>query len=801
MKPQTLMWSLVVVLAVAAGTTSCSGGDGSSAASGSALAITEKVSVVDATESGGSLSVGGIQPLSMGLKSLAIDTSLIDSSAAYFTDTADVFVEERSVDALNIVNEILCMIGQTGYQDMVNQGNYKAMIDVSQCESRDAASSSNSKNQSSGSNMPEYEFWTVNSTRQDNNSDHIVKVWVHESADEWEPEKIIHVRSIITEGVSDTNPYGLFTMYFKGVTANAGTQLFKGLLKTVESGGEIQVQFVDQGGFGTTLFQEAVTVARSDTSGNTGSGTIYTYEYNAFEGTTEVTFDIAYSQDYFLREAQAGSTFCLDRNDFNETVWRYGLYDSNGARVERTSGFPIKYTNGGSTYHGWIGYWGLWFPDDVTISDGDTVTKQTYSANGGSEDTYNVFISGGKLVKHTKKNLTLADVKNVPLDYNEWDGSNWTDYRSVWNGTSFVKNASRSETTNWMYQDLSPTVDIDLTNVPYSNLNFWSQSLGGRVEVLLDACNFNDNGTTQDWSDDSFSCTATDTTSVVSFVEDMVYPTDTVPDTFACFVSCPDPANLDSTNPYFDSSNIENQAVSPFAASYYSYAYSAGGMVLTYNGSSVATTASNNNYEWGINSGPIFSPTGTNLAKLACDYDPSTTCAWQAWNSLDEYYTWETGPNDWNMFTALQDPADDSFLTFQAPLSVKYVHAAAGSYQGTSFFLEYNGFGDLWGLPGKCVDEDTGVATECGSGTRWVPELIITDGSELLDLSDDTTTYLVKALEKEQQMKSVNASNCSALSTSTYTLPDLTDWVDPNIGTEPTIDGAPAVIGGVLQGQ
>ena len=799
MKAQKLIWGLVVVLAAAVGTTSCGGGDGSSAASGTALAITEKVSVVDATGSGGSLSDGGIQPLSIGLKSLAIDTSLIDSTAAYFTDSTDVFVEERSVDALNIVNEILCMIGQTGYQNMVNQGNYKAMIDVSQCESRDSASSGNSKNTSSGSNMPDYEFWTVNSARQDNNSDHIVKAWVHEGAEEFEPAKVIHVRSIITEGVSDTNPYGLFTMYFKGVTAVAGTQMFKGLLRTVESGDEVQIQFVDEGGFGTSVFQEAVTVARSDTSGNTGAGTIYTFEYNAFEGTSESTFDIAYNQDYFVREAQAGSTFCLDRNDFNETVWRYGLYDSDGARVERTSGFPIKYSSGGTDYHGWIGYWGLWFPDDITLTSGDTVAKQTYGSDGGSEDTYNVFISGGKLVKHTKKLLTLADVKNVPLDYNEWDGSNWTDYRAVWDGTNFVKNASRSNATEWMYKDLDPTVNIDLTNVPYSNLNFWSQSLGGRVEALLDSCNFSDNGTTQDWSDDSFSCTASDTTSVISFKQDMVYPTDTVPDTFACFVSCPDPANLDSTNPFLDSSNIENQAVSPSAASYYSYAYSTGGMVLTYNSSSVASTAANSNYQWGINSGPIFSPTGTNLARLACDYDSSSTCAWRAWNNLDEYYTWETGPNDWNRFTALQSPVDDSFLTFQAPLSVKYVHAAAGSYQGTSFFLEYNGFGDLWGLPGKCVDEDTGVATECGPGTRWVPELTITDGSELLDLANDSTTYLVKALEKEQQMKSVSASNCSALSTSTYTLPDIADWVDPDIGTEPSIDGAPAVIGGVLQ--
>lgn len=803
MKSRNLIWTLAVVLSFAVGATSCSLGDGSSSApSGSSLAITEKVSVVDAQASASSLSAGRIQPLSMNLKHLAIDTTTIDPGAAYFTDTAEVFVEERSVDALNIVNEILCMIGQSGYQDMVNSGSYKAMIDVTQCQSRDSASNdSSSKNQSSGSNMPEYEFWTVNSSRQDNNSPHIVKVWVHEAADDREPAKIIQVKSTITESVSDTNPYGLFTMNFKAVTANAGTQMFKGLLKTVEVGGEVEIQFADLGGFGDFTFQEAVTVSRADTSGNTGSGTIYSLEYNPFDGTTETTFNIAYNQNYFVREAQAGSTFCLDRNDFNESIWRYGLYNNSGARVERTSGFPIKYSSGGTDYPGWIGYWGLWFEDDITLTSGDTVSKQTYNANGGSEETYQVFISPGKLVKHTKKLLTLADITNVPLDYNEWDGLNWTDYLVNWDGSNFVKTASRSEATNWMYQDLTSPVNVTLTNLTNSGLNFWSQSLGGRVEVTLDACNFNNNGTTNDWSDDYYSCSASDTTSVISFIEDMVYPTDTVPDTFACFVSCPDPANLDSTSPMLDSSNIENQAVSPYAATYYSYAYSASEMVLSYNSTPVSTTTTDSSYQWGIMSGPMFAPTTTNLANLACEWDTSQTCAWQSWNSLDEYYTWETGPNDWNKFTALQNPTDSSFLTFQAPLSVKYTHAAAGTYQNASFFLEYNGFGDLWGLPGKCVDEDTGAETDCGPGTRWVPELSIPDGAEVVDLSDDTTTYLVKALEKEQQMKTVATSSCSALATTTYTLPDLSTWVDPDIGTEPAIDGAPAMIGGVLQSQ
>jgi hypothetical protein len=68
-------------------------------------------------------------------------------------------------------------------------------------------------------------------------------------------------------------------------------------------------------------------------------------------------------------------------------------------------------------------------------------------------------------------------------------------------------------------------------------------------------------------------------------------------------------------------------------------------------------------------------------------------------------------------------------------------------------------------------------------------------------------TYYVKSLEKEQRMRAVSASYCSALDITPYaalTLPDLSEFTDPttdsgSIGSEPPVSGAPAVIGGVLQ--
>ena len=58
----------------------------------------------------------------------------------------------------------------------------------------------------------------------------------------------------------------------------------------------------------------------------------------------------------------------------------------------------------------------------------------------------------------------------------------------------------------------------------------------------------------------------------------------------------------------------------------------------------------------------------------------------------------------------------------------------------------------------------------------------------------------IKALEKSQRMKQ-DPAGCSDLTASlvSYTLPTIADWVDPNIGDEPSVTTPPAVIGGIIQ--
>lgn len=795
------MTTLLVVISIALGLMLSGCGDGGSSSSSSsgsgaasALTVAGKVSVVDSSS-------GTNKAVALKIANFKLASSDVPANSDYNNDSAIIYVEERSSGAFDIINEILCMMDQTKYDLMLNLGDYKAQIDMNQCASgNDDASSAgqSSQNQSSGGSQPDYETWTVNSSRVDGSSPHIVKAWVHEEGDSFEPGKVIYIKTSITEGTSSTNPYGIFDMNFKaypetsGVVDTSATQ-FTGYMKTeVDSGtNQVLLKFVVDGGFDTdndnvndVVFNEKVTLNRTN-SGSTGGGTISVQD--SFQGQAQASkFNIAFNAANFLREdtestsSTFGNQFCLSRTGFDETVWRYGLYDSNGSRVTRNSGFPVKFDPGAGDVFGWVGYYGMWFPAGSTPSNGATVYKMDYSA--GTEVPHTVFVSGGKLLKHTKNTLTLGEIKGVPLD---WNNSN-NNYRVNWDGTNF-NIVSQLNTSTYLWVDATGT--MDLTALPWTDLNFWSQGLGGDVRIKLSGCTDNGNNT--------FDCSgqASDSSVVAFFSQDVVYPSDTVPTTLSCLDNCPDQANMDQANPYLDTSSIQYQNTTPGNATFIDYTFSTSGMMLQYSGQDVILATVNNSQQWGVTSGPLFDSTDSIVqAALVCDFDSGSTCGWQAWSNLSVFYTWETGPNDWNKFTALRD-AGDNYLTFDAPLQVKYTHTGDG-YSNATFYLDYGGFGDLRGIPGKCVNFDDGTDVDCGPNTRWIPEFSITDGAEV---TSGATSYLVKAMEKEQRMQSVSASNCSSLSLTTYTLPDISLWVDPAIGAEPAIDAAPAVVGGVLQ--
>ena len=781
----------------------CGGGGGGSDTDSttdtiSALSVPSKVSVVDASES------------SSGLNNIAALSSFspmqtvgaLSSTSDYSTDPTNVYVEERSAESLSTVNEILCMLGQSGYDSMVNLGAYKAQIDIGQCEgTNDSASSAgaSTQNQSSGANATEYEYWTVVSSRASSTAPHIVHAWIHQAASEDEPAATIEVDLEITESVSSTNPYGRFTMNFRSHPPDSDTPtLFSGFLKTAEESGDTVLKFYCNGDMGDFSFNQKVTINR--TSETSGAGSMSSQETSP-QGSKTETFDIAYNDTHFYR-SDGDVDNCLTRENPDTSVWRYGMYhDENystpGARVAINSGFPIKFGD----EHGWAGYYGLWFSDSVTLNSGDTVLKQDFASNGTTETPYTVFIADGKLKKHTKKSITLEEAAGLPLNWSQCtqSGEEWTcaQYRVKWNKVDqvFYKTAVMNE-DNWVWQNVTPTA-VTFSDSDY-DFSFNSEALGGNGRINL---RNPENGQL---------LTLANATNVIFHVEDTVFPGDPgIPTSLACFDNCPDPSVINTGSPYFakstwqDNANFStvNMDTAPAAltagTNFISYDFDASSMLLKYDGTAAVMTESDNS-QYGIWTGAMFELTNENRTALACDWDSTKTCNWQAWDKLSVFYTWETGTDSWNKLTALK--SGDTFLTFDPPLSVEYTHTT-----GAKYYIEYNGFGDLHGIPGKCVDMDTGLNTDCMDSSdetkfiRWVPEFSIADGTAVIDAVSGSF-YYIKALEKEERMRSVDTSNCSnVLTLTSYTLPDATLYVAPNIGTEPTVTGAPAIIGGVLQ--
>jgi len=811
------------------------------ATSVASLTVASQVSVVDPRLSG---SVAAVAPLKIGFFSAMLAPSF-PATSDYIKDKTNVYVQERSAEQFDTINNILCMMGQSKYDAMLNKGDYIALVDNNVCDSSSKSDASNSaqssqQSQSSSANMPNYSKFTVNSSRADDNSPEYVKVWIHDNGKGQPGEAmLIYAYIKIVEGKSDTNPYGIFTMDFAGypVAPNgivASTPASKGTLRAVRSvpadvTSKVLLQFVSNdsrfegqcGGLINSLTQ--VTLDRTP-DGSGGAGHVK----NAFSGGTcsgGANFNLAFdANDFFRQNLGNGDSVCLDRVHFKESAWSYGLYDATGTRVQRNSGFPISYTSGGKTYNGYIGYGGLWMDNSApAITDGTVVNRMDYSNGQSTSTPYTVFASKGKLKKHSRKTMTLADIKNLPLGYFEQtmtsSGSTGTNYQVSWDGTNFNKIAQMPQncTGNCSWSNLTaPYATIKVDHLPWGTLNFWSQNGGGQFQVPLSSCTYTNPPMVQGQPPQpgyTVCAAPTNALPVIYYAEDLVYPGDsTVPTTLTCYNNCPDVVNGQAVSTM--NSGPSNTATT------YSFDRSAL-MLKDSNGANVVSTTTNSLQQWGVQTGALFdkvilTQTNPDTGKpyLQCDWKNFQTnqydvCGWKAQSELPAYYTWETGPNTYNQFIGIKDQTTGAIKKFDPPLKVKYVNA-----EGTTFMLDYSGFGQLNGIPGKCVNMDTGADADCsqgGSGNnsiRWVPQFTIpglTSVSATDPAANTSTTCYVKPLAVEQRMlKDTAAGACSALALtnfSSYTLPGVALWIDPTttLGTEPAVTAAPAVIGGVVQ--
>ena len=804
------------------------GGTSSSTGTVSAVTVTKKVSVVDPGTSTLATKVSALKFFNklISIKSSTIDPSGFSSSSDYGKDQTQVYVHDQTSQSFKTVNMILCMMGQLKYDAMLNKGNYVALVDQNVCSSnRDSAStnSQNSNNESGASSAPNYMTWIVNSTRADNSSPEVVETWVHQpeqgqqNQPGYQPAMMIYAKATVTNGVSSANPFGLFSLNYEGHMVNQDGSVnpqiaMNGHLgTTVDATGKVILQYYESDANPQYNGNDTYAAALSRSSdGSSGDGTVaQTFPAgDTYDKSGQTNF--AFNSSYFYRGSSVNNATCFDRTHFNESAWSYGLYNSTGGHVNVNSGFPVTDSNGDQ---GFIGYWGMMLDNPTaTITDGMALTEQTF--NGGAAKTGTLLLRKGRLMKYTRKNMTLGQMADIPFMYYDQSLNNGQggQIQAIWNSTSSEFEETGTQNTNnpGMFTPV-PNTPLPLTSLQGTQINAYSQALNGNVNVMLPAPGAIDNGTgscTQN-QDYTFSCTATNKTPVYFYTQSLVLPGDTtVPGNLVCTDQCPDPSsftNSSATSAYFGGGF--SQPGTSYTASY-TFNTTANdsdpaSMVLVSGTTPVVFPGSGGNsaleQQGGIMSGPLFANTPANKAALACPWDTSGTqiCGWQAWTNLSTFYQWQTGGNQWNWLTAFID-SNGNVLSFDPPVSVNFEgDGTNGTTNGTTYVLNYSGFGQLNGIPGQCVDKD-GNTVACGPNVRWVPAFNLQAGTNVTD-ANSGANYVVKPLQVEERMRKMSQSDCAGLSLTGYTLPGASLYTAPNIGTQPVVTSAPAVIGGIVQ--
>ena len=736
------------------------------------------------------------------------------AGSPYRTDAQQSRVEDATSRGIKQVNTITCYMAAMRPDALVNQGDYLALIDEKKCDDSARSSTGNAgggSGASGGANAPSYTNAVVNSTRTSNADPMRARIWVDES----EPgvSATIFVNLSASEAPSAGNPFGVFRLDYCGRAEGLLGCMNHGYLEAL-AGGVSYFEIESGGGGGGGGGGPQTKALRLTLSGNDGGAGSMSFQ----ESGNASSFSFAYNADYFLRGTGVGANQCFSRDAADPatgmSVWRYGLYDeATGAREERRSGFPIEFASGDRTYNGHMGYYGLWLPPEARAASGATVTRVQYNDEGPPTRTdYTLVKAEGRMTKYSKQTRTLASMDKIRLQTFVDNVSGFfagaapfKQYEMYWDHsagdfkvTAMIdcNNGPCQPTTLPTEQSVSPSFFA-----PRGGLRGWSQSLGGELFVPLQS------GVSVDAS----------AVLVAYRTQELVYPAD-MPATLFCLRDCPTAASIAA---FFASGS---SVVSPYAgSSYNNWMATAAAAVVSYgtqsntalllDGAGQAVVMADaealeaRNYRQGVRTGRLF----TDLEAARCPQDTPRFCEFRV-EEMATYYQWETGANNWNQFAALRDGAG-AVVPFDAPLPVNFTvpsGAAYGDYAGKTLVLQYGGFGELWGIPGRCVSAMNNDEVACDSANaRYVPSFVIPFDEVQGRVLAGNRTLLVKWLEREIRFARKPLPTCTNAGItlpSSMSLPTAADLANPSdpaspiyIGTKPSVSGAPRVVHGEVK--
>ena len=718
------------------------------------------------------------------------------ATSPYFTDSQNLYVQDATAQGIGSLNMVLCVIGATDPGDMVNVGPYLALVDMNKCQSDKGGNSAGS------AGATNFASAVVNVTRASNSDPMIAKVWL--SLTEQGSSTDVYAYLSATQSPATAPPYGTFRMDYIG--EKAGAVGFNGYIDSNTPG---EIKFLETGQQSSNT---ALAMATSSTS--SGSGTMFVGNNGGGSSSSPVTFNFAYSPGYF-RRSDGTNDECFDRSRANASVavWQYGTYDANdGTRVDQVNpGFPVLGSYGGSSYYGFANYWGINF-QGLDIPDGSPVSGLTVTdQRPGNTTSYALSKLGGKLTKWTQVSTTLAALDGIPFQYNA-DLTGLTSGNSTvtgennwviqWNSTAgnfTVVGVQACGNNGCVTSTISPVATVNPAAFNAIPISGWANSYGGNINIPP-------TGGPHAGGD-----------AVFYFNQSTVIP-GTAALTLYCLNQCPTAAQLGaysnaSQATPFASGTGSQWFSAPSSGNTVAYTFGAGGLLDGAGASVILEQASQYPQgspfaQNGIQTGRLFDSALT-IANCPSGMAAGTVCEP---SNPTTYYTWQTGPNQWNQ--SLWLTTGGNVVPFDPPQNIAYTvptGSAYGAYSGLPILLQFNGFGNLQGIPGSCVNPADNSVEDCSvPGASYVPMFSIPDGTTMTlpSLSGPTTTPLiVKALNGQIMLKSLGsgAAQCSSMTLTPLTLPsggmhDPSNAADTEyLGTKPTVTAAPKVIDGVMQ--
>jgi hypothetical protein len=459
----------------------------------------------------------------------------------------------------------------------------------------------------------------------------------------------------------------------------------------------------------------------------------------------------------------------------------------------------------------------------------------TLQSLASSPTNYTVVKTGGRLTKVTLVSSTLNEVAKVPFNfmpqttigvtggtltaYNTYEGywdssaNNFAITSQVTCGQTGCFKTQVSYTATALQMNSATTVGGNSMG-----LNGWSQALGGNLMIPA--------------------TTLTGATTAVKYnVQSVVMPGDaTVPATLKCARDCPSYALLNSNSiSEVYTTGTKQKGGGTASAAVVSYTWSASNYTLSDGAGSLTNSLLTGKtlppqYMGGIRSGALVDATGNKWSatgSMDCggaQGNGQFFCDFKA-NGESTYYVWENGTNDYQSATFLKK-TDNSVVAFTPPQSATFDvpndSTKYGTFAGAKLNLQFMGFGNLGGIPGRCFSPQTNQPDNCGPTTRYVPAFSIpenTVNSQLGKLTINNATKWVKYLDREIRFKRVGV-----VGTNGYAVPNgitlglaanlpaamvLTgDADDPSVSSNSNYAGAvtandflaaPSVIHGVVQ--